>query len=123
MRTKSSMSSNLLRVALDDQAAQAVPVMISKLKIEYPHLKLAPSRVASAVIARYFEQHFEDDFKLLAQLFFDSKEYLVAELPNAKTDDQLKEVLVKALAALTGNDKSTTKRRKTALSAGNKIAD
>ena len=92
----------ILRIILDAKATEAVQAMIARLKAESPHLKGAPSRVTSVIVARYFEKHFENDVDALAQLFFDSKEYLAAELPNAKTDDELKQVLAKALAGLSG---------------------
>ena len=92
----------MLRIILDAKATESTQAMIARLKAKSPHLKVAPSRVTSVIVARYFEKHFENDLEALAQLFFDSKEYLAAELPNAKTDDELKEVLSKALAGLSG---------------------
>jgi hypothetical protein len=114
MSERSNPSPNALRIMIDTQAAGSLHDAIGKLKAANPHLRLSPSRVVSAIVARYIEKHFTDDAENLAQTFFDSKEYLAAELPNVKTDEELKEILAKALAGLTPKTAPTAKRGKKA---------
>lgn len=102
--------SDTLRIVLDAKGAEAIHAITANLKAENPHLRLSPSRVASAVVARYLAKYFIDDVNELADVFFDSKEYLEAQVPSAKTDEELRAILAKALAGLSPTSHPVVKR-------------
>ena len=96
--TKSVANKEILRVALDKKATQAVGAMTNKMKeANYP-LKLNPSQFVSFLVHDFFETYFEKDIEVLIAAFFDSHKYLNTETQAYKGKGNYEESMRAALA-------------------------
>lgn len=95
---KSVTNKEILRVALDKKATQAVAAMTNKMKeTSYP-LKLNPSLFVSFLVHDFFETYFKKDMNVLIAEFFDSHRYLNTETQAYKGKGNYEESMRAALA-------------------------
>jgi hypothetical protein len=106
----------VLRIALDKQAAQDFAQMANRLKAENPHVRVQPSAFVSFVVSDFFATYFERDMGILVAEFFDSKSYYEAQLQRAKAQSDFESVMSATLRAIkkikAGARRKRTDRRK-----------
>lgn len=91
------LTTEVLRIALDQKATQAFASMTARMKeTKYP-LKLTPSQFVSFLVADFFDTYFDDDIDVLVAEFFDSHKFLTLETQSAKGKDNFEEVMRSAL--------------------------
>jgi hypothetical protein len=104
MPSKSEMDNlehaDTLRIHLDSIASGSYREMEEILKSQGKYVKFQPSRFISFLIQQYRNNHFEQDKEILMKEFFDSKEYLASALKNAKSTEEIQEVLDEAIKRL-----------------------
>jgi len=86
----------VLRVALDSEAIRAFESMVQSLKAE-SYVRLTPSKFISFLTQFYFQHYFEKDRELLASEFFDSKEFVAAELRKVRDASEIEGVLEQSM--------------------------
>lgn len=89
----------VLRVALDQEAARAYFQMAEKLKATNAHVKVQPSQFVSYLVADFFETYFEKDIDVLVAEFFDSQSFYKSETQHAKREGSFEVAMDKALTA------------------------
>lgn len=87
----------VLRVALDKQAAQNFAKMASLLKAANPHVRVHPSAFVSFLVSDFFATYFEKDLGILVAEFFDSKSYHETQLQQAKARGDFEKVMSESL--------------------------
>lgn len=90
----------VLRVALDKQAAQDFAQMANRLKAENPHVRVQPSAFVSFLVSDFYATYFERDLGVLVAEFFDSKSYHEARLQQAKTQGDFENVMTESLVTI-----------------------
>ena len=90
----------VLRVALDKQAAQDFAQMANRLKALNPHVRVQPSAFVSFLVSDFFATYFEKDLGILVAEFFDSKSYHEAQLQQAKAQGDFEKVMSESLVAI-----------------------
>ncbi|MBX3033541.1 MAG: hypothetical protein KF865_06410 [Bdellovibrionaceae bacterium] len=94
------MEKEVLRVALDKQAAQDFAQMANRLRAENPHVRVQPSAFVSFLVSDFFATYFEKDLGVLVAEFFDSKSYHEAQLQEAKAQGDFEKVMTESLATI-----------------------
>ena len=97
---KQTSEKEVLRVALDKQAAQDFMSMADRLKAENPHAKVQPSAFVSFLVSDFYKTYFEKDLKILVAEFFDSKSYHEAQLRRAKAHGDFEKVMSESLETI-----------------------
>lgn len=87
----------ILRVALDANAAHAVECMAQELRSFNEYLKFHPSDFVSRIVSDYFNLYFKSNKDHLVAAFFDSHAYVTAQTNKAKDSDNFMEVMQQAL--------------------------
>lgn len=90
----------VLRVALDRQAAQDFAQMANRLKAQNPHVRVQPSAFVSFLVSDFFATYFEKDLGILVAEFFDSKSYHEAQLQQAKAQGDFEKVMSESLVTI-----------------------
>lgn len=90
----------VLRVALDKQAALAFAQMANRLKAQNPHVRVQPSAFVSFLVSDFFATYFEKDLGILVAEFFDSKSYHEAQLQQAKAQGDFERVMSESLVTI-----------------------
>ncbi|MBX2994087.1 MAG: hypothetical protein KF681_04680 [Bdellovibrionaceae bacterium] len=90
----------VLRVALDRQAAQDFAQMANRLKAQNPHVRVQPSAFVSFLVSDFFATYFEKDFGILVAEFFDAKSYHEAQLQQAKAQGDFERVMAESLVTI-----------------------
>ena len=90
----------VLRVALDRQAALAFTQMANRLKSQNPHVRVQPSAFVSFLVSDFFATYFEKDLGILVAEFFDSKSYHEAQLQQAKAQGDFERVMSESLVTI-----------------------
>lgn len=90
----------VLRVALDKQAAQDFAQMANRLKAENPHVRVQPSAFVSFLVSDFFATYFEKDLGILVAEFFDSKNYHESQLQQAKAEGDFEKVMSESLVTI-----------------------
>lgn len=90
----------VLRVALDRQAAQDFAQMANRLKAQNPHVRVQPSAFVSFLVSDFFATYFEKDLGILVAEFFDSKSYHEAQLQQAKAQGDFERVMSESLVTI-----------------------
>ncbi|MER2513184.1 MAG: hypothetical protein ABTQ25_12355 [Nitrosomonas ureae] len=90
----------VLRVALDKQAAQDFAQMANRLKAESPHVRVQPSAFVSFLVSDFFATYFEKDLGILVAEFFDSKSYHETQLQRAKAQGDFEKVMSESLVTI-----------------------
>ena len=107
----------VLRVALDKQAARDFAQMANRLKAENPHVRVQPSAFVSFLVSDFFATYFEKDLGILVAEFFDSKSYHEAQLQQAKAQGDFEKVMSDSLVTIrkikARARRKTSKKRKT----------
>ena len=86
-----------LRILLDDVAAKDCEWMESELKSQGSHIKLTSSKFISYLVKDYKNNYFSKNKKKLSKVFFDSKEFIAAELKKAQTPEAVEQILKMAM--------------------------
>lgn len=110
----------VLRIALDSQAAKDFAQMASRLKAESPHVRVQPSAFVSFLVSDFFATYFEKDLGILVAEFFDSKSYHEAQLQQAKAQGDFEKIMSESLLTIRkikarARRKSSQKRKAKAL--------
>ena len=90
----------ILRIALDKQAAQDFTQMAKRMKAENPHVRVHPSAFISFLVSDFFATYFEKDLEVLVAEFFDSKSYHETQLQVAKTCGDFEKSMAASLAEI-----------------------
>jgi hypothetical protein len=90
----------VLRVALDKQAAQDFAQMANRLKAENPHVRVQPSAFVSFLVSDFFATYFEKDLGILVAEFFDSKSYHETQLQQAKAQGDFEKIMSESLVTI-----------------------
>jgi hypothetical protein len=90
----------ILRIALDKQAAQDFAAMAQRLKAENPHVKVHPSAFVSFLVSDFYATYFEKDLGILVAEFFDSKSYHEAQLQQVKSQGDFEKVMSESLETI-----------------------
>lgn len=98
--TQPGMEKEVLRVALDKQAAQDFAQMANRLKAENPHVRVQPSAFVSFLVSDFFATYFEKDLGILVAEFFDSKSYHETQLQQAKAQGDFEKVMSESLVTI-----------------------
>lgn len=88
----------VLRVALDKEAADAFRFMAAQLRNSNDSVRVHPSEFVSFLVRQFKDNHFAEDFDLLVSEFFDSEKYLAAATTAAMGNPNFEELVAQALA-------------------------
>lgn len=90
---QSKVEKEVLRVALDNQAARDYAAMVERIKAANPCVKIHPSSFVSFLVSDFFETYFEKDMGILVAEFFDSERYCDAQREKAKGKPNYEEAI------------------------------
>lgn len=90
---QSKEEKDILRVALDGQAARNYEAMAERIKAANPCVRLHPSSFVSFLVSDFFETYFEKDLGILVAEFFDSERYCDAKREKAKGKPNYEEAI------------------------------
>lgn len=90
----------VLRIALDKNAALAFAQMANRLRAENQHVRVQPSAFVSFLVSDFFATYFEKDLGILVAEFFDSKSYHETQLQQAKTQGDFERVMSESLITI-----------------------
>lgn len=91
----------VLRVALDKQAAQDFAQMANRMKAENPHVRVHPSAFVSFLVSDFYATYFEKDLETLVAEFFDSKSFHEARLKQAEAHGDFEKIMAESLVSIT----------------------
>lgn len=98
--TQPGAEKEILRIALDKQAAQDFAQMTNRLKAENPHVRVQPSAFVSFLVSDFYATYFEKDLGILVAEFFDSKSYYEAQLQRAKFQGDFEKIMSMTLTEI-----------------------
>ncbi len=98
--TQPGTEKEILRIALNKQAAQDYVRMVSRLKAENPDVWVQPSAFVSFLVSDFYATYFEKDLEILVAEFFDSKSYYEAQLQRVKSQGDFEKIMSMTLTEI-----------------------
>lgn len=100
------------RLNLSTKASEALTFMVQQLKEENPHVQINPSKLCSWIMENYVRDHFLKESSRIAQEHFNPKRYLLDQLKEAQTGEDIKSLFQIALNKMDSGPLSPGTRKK-----------